>query len=464
MKKLLSILLTLIMILCILPLGVMLVSAATSSTSGKVGNYTWSFNESTGKLKLTGSGDMPSFSSLDPPWSNYGDHIKSVDLPNGLKNIGDRAFEDCSNLTSITIPSSVTNIGIGAFSGCSNLTSVTIPNNVTSIEQAAFSDCTSLTSITIPDSVTSIDNLAFFRCISLTSVHITDLAAWCNIYPRDVVLTSGGNLYLNGELLTSVTLPNNVTEISAWSFANCSSLTTVTIPSSVADIGYRSFYDCSSLKSITVYSTDCDFSDDCSLNYTHTIYGFKGSTAESFANRIGATFVDLETVHTHKYTNSCDTDCDVEVCGKTRTIAASAHKFGAWKQTKAPTKAQDGEEKRVCTNAGCTHSEARAIAALGYNNAETTQKPHSDDTQKTENTTPTTTVKNNNTVNSSTSESPSVSPTNKTNSSAEDAYVNAPNEEKSSAMPLIILGACAAVTVAAVIGALIWYKKKKTSA
>ncbi|MBR4075968.1 MAG: leucine-rich repeat domain-containing protein [Lentisphaeria bacterium] len=71
-------------------------------------------------------------------------------IPDGVTDIGDKAFADCTKLTSITIPNSVTSIGDGAFSWCRSLTSITIPDSVTSIGEWAFSRCSNLTSITIP--------------------------------------------------------------------------------------------------------------------------------------------------------------------------------------------------------------------------------------------------------------------------------------------------------------------------
>ncbi|MCQ2976383.1 MAG: leucine-rich repeat protein, partial [Bacteroidales bacterium] len=82
------------------------------------------------------------------------------------------AFNGCSGLTSIDIPESVTSIGNRAFNGCSGLTSIDIPESVTSIGNYAFNGCSGLNSIDIPESVTSIGGWAFYDCKNLTSIKL----------------------------------------------------------------------------------------------------------------------------------------------------------------------------------------------------------------------------------------------------------------------------------------------------
>ena len=132
--------------------------------------------------------------------------------------------------------------------------SITIPEGVTSIGTYAFEDCSRLTSITIPEDVTSIGDYAFYGCSSLTAVHISDIAAWCNIEFFDDYsnpLCYAHNLYLNGELVTQLTLPEGVTSIGNYAFDGCYSLTTITIPEGVTSIESGAFSNCSSLTTIT---------------------------------------------------------------------------------------------------------------------------------------------------------------------------------------------------------------------
>ena len=161
------------------------------------------------------------------------DSLTSIIIPNGVTSIGDHAFSKCNSLKSIIIPDSVTSIGNYAFLCCDSLTSINIPNGVTSIGEGAFYDCDSLTSINIPDSVTSIGYYAFSDCDSLTSINIP------------IGVTSIGDCaFENCHSLTSINIPDGVTSIGDCAFSSCYSLTSINIPNSVTSIGYYAFKWC----------------------------------------------------------------------------------------------------------------------------------------------------------------------------------------------------------------------------
>ena len=139
---------------------------------------------------------------------------------------------------------------------------------VTAIEAAAFRDCPSLTSVTIPPTVTTVGEYAFAGCTSLDSVGISDLAAWCSIefYSESAnPCYQAHRLFVDGEEVVELVVPEAVTTIGSFAFAGCSSLTSVTIPATVTEIGASPFIDCGALTAMTVASDNpyYDSRDSC---------------------------------------------------------------------------------------------------------------------------------------------------------------------------------------------------------
>ena len=225
-KKIISLLLSVLMIITALPLTAVNSFAADVVKSGTTGECTWILDGTV--LTISGNGKMGDYNgSENRPW---GTSITKAVIENGVTIIGSYAFWNCTSLTSVTIPDSVTSIGYDAFRDCTSLTSVTIPDSVTSIGRDAFSDCASLTSITIPDSVTSIEDGAFNNCKSLASITIPD-----------GVTSIGDSAFWDCISLTSITIPDSVTSIGSNAFSGCTSLASITIPDSVTSIGSNAF-------------------------------------------------------------------------------------------------------------------------------------------------------------------------------------------------------------------------------
>ena len=179
----------------------------------------------------------------DSNYLTYGAYSGSINIPATV------TYED--------VTYSVTSIGDYAFYWCKSLTDITIPESVTSIGENAFSSSSKLTAITIPENsqLTSIGEYAFRYCSSLTAVHISNIAAWCKIKFSDYSsnpLYYAHNIYINGELVTQLTIPEGVTSIGSLAFYECSGLTAITIPESVTSIGEYAFRYCSSLTAIVL--------------------------------------------------------------------------------------------------------------------------------------------------------------------------------------------------------------------
>ena len=142
----------------------------------------------------------------------------------------------------ITVQTAIPNY---AFRNCSFIESITIPSNA-GLGYYAFAYCSGLDSIALNGEIGYIMDYAFYGCTSLKNVYITDLASWCqsNIYSRPAY---ANNLYLNGELVTELIIPEGVTSIGTSAFANYTSITSVTIPSTVTSIGYYAFDGCTNI-------------------------------------------------------------------------------------------------------------------------------------------------------------------------------------------------------------------------
>jgi hypothetical protein len=203
--------------------------------------------------------------------------LKSINIPDGVTLIEDSAFNCCKALTEVTIPNSVTEIGLKAFYGCDGLTEIIIPDSVTTIGAQAFEycdgltsitlgsgvetigkyavgDCINITNLTIPANVTTIEDGAFRNCESMLNITVDSNNPNYSSDEYGVLFNKDKTVlmqYTLGRTVTDYDIPDTVTEIGYYAFANSNGLTDVVIPDSVTTIGVRAFSLCKNLKSIT---------------------------------------------------------------------------------------------------------------------------------------------------------------------------------------------------------------------
>lgn len=149
---------------------------------------TWNLVSDT--LYISGKGEMHDFSSDVAPWRKYKDQITAIYVEEGVKSIGDQAFQYLDKVTWVSLPSSLRRIGNSAFYKCTSLREVYLPSGLTELEYSAFDHCSSLLSISLPDGITEIENAVFNCCESLESIYIP-----ASVYEiEDSAFNSCGNL------------------------------------------------------------------------------------------------------------------------------------------------------------------------------------------------------------------------------------------------------------------------------
>lgn len=253
-------------------------SFMTAATSGDFGeNNCLHWNVSiTGKLTISGTGAMPNFDFPKgnlAPWWNYDAlgvitkiGIKSVDIKDGVTNVGDYALFLLPDATQITLPDSVTRIGRYGIAMCSKLTGMSIPKSVTEIGDFGLAG-DGLTAVTLPDGLQSLGRGAFDTCTSLTNITlpaaITAVPGKCfanctkllNVKYAGTVTAIGERAFEGCKSLTKAPIPETVTELGASAFTGCTALTDVTLPAGVAAIPDGCFQGCTALKDMKLPGT-----------------------------------------------------------------------------------------------------------------------------------------------------------------------------------------------------------------
>lgn len=215
-------------------------------------------------LTVTGNGPIPEKLFKDCA-------VKSLTVGEGIDEIGDSAFCDCSELSEVVLPDSLKIIECCAFENCTALKSFTIPKGVDEIGYNAFSGC-------IIESFRVDENNSKFRsdgnCIIDTDEKTLVVGCTFGVIPSDgSVDTIGDDAFSGCAALTAVEIPSGIKRIgdSAFSccdnlesivlsegleviedfaFAGCSELESVNIPSTVKKLGFGIFDDCESLSDV----------------------------------------------------------------------------------------------------------------------------------------------------------------------------------------------------------------------
>ena len=159
-----------------------------------------------------------------------------------VTSIADKALYNNSKITSIVIDkdSKISHIGDKAFSKCTSLQSVSIENNISDIGSYLFQSSKMLTTVKLPDTVTQITPYMFSWCSELKEVTI-----------GSNITSIGAYGFANCISLPTITLPNSVTTIAEYAFSNCEGMTSINLGTGIESIGKLAVSSCYLLESVT---------------------------------------------------------------------------------------------------------------------------------------------------------------------------------------------------------------------
>ena len=254
--------------------------------------------------------------------------LKEIILPRWLKTVDDYAFFNCTSLESVymllcTYTKSYINYEAGtisdyAFYGCNNikvvLTGVSQPSKMPqqwpeTIEKAYGNkrckiwqytgenvEKIKLSAASTPSD--SINYIIFGDELSIINNEgVIDTEISCNskkvIVCGDITAIEEGG-FKNYTNLEEIYLPESIERIEYGAFRGDSKLKEITIPSKVTKIAGKAFDECTSLTTMTIKNPNIEIAKENMPVNLKTIYGFKDSTAETYAKENGIDFISID--------------------------------------------------------------------------------------------------------------------------------------------------------------------------
>ncbi len=241
--------------------------------------------------------------------------IESIKLPSTLESLGSNVFMMTPTLKSITIASGNENfkkvdgviyntdmtivyIAEGSITNCN------MPNTVNKINGSAFANCGELKTIYLSDLLYSIASDDFYGAHKLEEFVVSEDSK--NFSVKDGVLYNKDKTVLElfpmGSSITDFVVPYGVERVENMALRNCDNLVNVTFPSTVSALGAYSIKFCLNLERVIITNPECKFSANVIYGGGHAedrentdiiIVGYKGSTAETEANRVKLEFEEI---------------------------------------------------------------------------------------------------------------------------------------------------------------------------
>ncbi len=325
MKKIFSLILSMVMLLSITAGIDMSAYAATSGDfeyqilkdgTAEITQYNGKSSKITipsklGKYKVTSIGD---FSFAGSEENNYNENIKSVVMPDTVKKIGSYAFYNLE-LQSVTIGKNVKTISESAFKSCIKLKNIVIPDNVIEIGSYAFQFDYNLETIKIGSGLKTLGYDPFphgsMNYNHLKSINVDNKNKYFSSESGVLFNKKKTKLYLypDDKSLKTYYVPTSVKSFGMYedNYVFCTHhLENIIIPKSVESLDNTFFM--SKLKTVTILNKDCKIGNS---NYfdreseTKTLFkGLKNSTLQKYAKSIGCKFVEVTDAYNYKITLS----------------------------------------------------------------------------------------------------------------------------------------------------------------
>ena len=193
------------------------------------------------------------------------ENLTEIELPMGVKMLGEGIFEGCVNLMEVVLPKGIESIPKRAFKGCAYLEHINLPLGVKEIGVDAFMNCIALKSVEIPDGVSLINGGAFENCVQLKSVLLpssikkfggSQVFLGCTSL-KEIVIPYGVDairykMFYGCTNLTDISIPESVNKIDAYAFEKCESLVSIQLPNSITSIGLQAFGYCTKLEKMVL--------------------------------------------------------------------------------------------------------------------------------------------------------------------------------------------------------------------
>ena len=223
-----------------------------------------------------------------------------------VTKIAEGAFRYNPTAVSITLPDSVTEIGAESFKSCFKLKTVKLSASITAIPDNAFLESRKLEQLVLPEKLRSIGEKAFAKCLALAELNLPETletvgedafldTPWIAAKRAENPFLIINHVLVDGNACRGdIIIPEDVKTIGPSAFAYNYYITSVLVPENVTEISRYGFFNCTGLECITVLNPDCvicDMDATISNNYARhqayylgSIRGWENSTLQTYTS------------------------------------------------------------------------------------------------------------------------------------------------------------------------------------